>query len=441
MIRVLYNLIAFTLPVFLISGNQKPFQNGVILYGLNFAGAVYKIDPMTCEVCPVFYPEGNAGSYDLVVLLNGDILIQAQNGMFRFTPPDPNAIWTDSGKYLGSILAPNGLVYLSSTNEQLWQFDPMTNTLTLIGSWPPDIEVVEFFYDNGVLYGLGSQQINPLPAPPTRVIIEVNITTPEQSTVVVTNPPFNVNGGLTNDGFTTAISPARVLRQYDINTNTYETICDFTNIIPSGFGGLAEVPADAPVLPCLCLTDAGTVDEGLTSLCVPFNATVPFNGDAELDADDLLQYILFSDPNDTLGSILATSNTPTVAYNPAVMQPGVVYYLATIAGDGLGGNVDLDDPCLDISNAAEVIWRPLPTVQLTVLNPDMCAGECLFVEAVFNGTPPFVLTYTNGLSGGTFTQTFNGLSGTFQVCAPAGMSAGSYTVTATALIDAYCTCE
>jgi hypothetical protein len=392
---------------------------------------------MTCEVCPVFYPQGNAGSYDLVVLSNGDILIQAQNGMFRFTPPDPNAIWTDSGQYLGSILAPNGLVYLSSGNDQLWQFDPATNTLTLIGSWPPNIEVVEFFYQNGVLYGNGFQ------LPNTPVFIEVDLNNPDQSSIVVTNHPFTANGGFTNYGYTTSLvnSSGRILRQYNIATNTYETICNFTNIIPSGFGGLAEVPADAPVLPCLCLTDSGTVDEGLTSLCVPFNATVPYNGDAELDADDLLQYILFSDPNDTLGSILATSNTPTVAYNPAVMQPGVVYYLATIAGDGLGGNVDLDDPCLDISNAAEVIWRPLPTVQLTVLNPDVCAGECLSVEAIFNGTPPFELTYTNGLSGGTFTQTFNGLSGTFQVCAPAGLSAGSYTVTATALIDAYCTCE
>ena len=83
MIRVLYNLIAFTLPVFLISGNQKPFQNGVILYGLNFAGAVYKIDPMTCEVCPVFYPQGNAGSYDLVVLPN----VQSRNLKYNCSIP------------------------------------------------------------------------------------------------------------------------------------------------------------------------------------------------------------------------------------------------------------------------------------------------------------------------------------------------------------------
>jgi hypothetical protein len=121
--------------------------------------------------------------------------------MFRFTPPDPNAIWTDSGQYLGSILAPNGLVYLSSGNDQLWQFDPATNTLTLIGSWPPNIEVVEFFYQNGVLYGNGFQ------LPNTPVFIEVDLNNPDQSSIVVTNHPFTANGGFTNYGYTVSPRP------------------------------------------------------------------------------------------------------------------------------------------------------------------------------------------------------------------------------------------
>jgi hypothetical protein len=142
-------------------------------------------------------------------------------------------------------------------------------------------------------------------------------------------------------------------------------------------------------------SDAGTVDEGLTSLCVPFNATVPYNGDAELDADDLLQYILFSDPTDTLGSIVAVSNTPSFSFDTATMQTGVPYYSATIAGDNLNGNVDLDDPCLDISNtAAQVIWQPLPTIVLTADNTTVCGvGNCQTVVATFTGTPPFVFSY------------------------------------------------
>ncbi|MEZ4934006.1 MAG: hypothetical protein R2788_18015 [Saprospiraceae bacterium] len=55
---------------------------------------------------------------------------------------------------------------------------------------------------------------------------------------------------------------------------------------------------------------------------MPDAATIPFNNDEELDSDDLLQYILSPTWTDTLGSILATSNTPAIAFNPATMQTG-----------------------------------------------------------------------------------------------------------------------
>jgi hypothetical protein len=407
------------------------------LYGVTHGNLLIKIDVENCTLCPVMTFNGvTQGSNDILILPNGDFLIQNTQGLFRFSPPDPNPIFNVGGIFFGSILNPNGLVYLSSINPTgLYVFDPSNNSLTYLGGWPAGASVAEFFYDNGELYGFG--QLNGL-----QVLYLINTSDPSQSVIVHSPLPPIVNGGTTNGVYSTAFFGAKFLTYYDIETNTAEIICDFTDVPGiAAITALTDIPPGVPELPCQCTTSAGTVTPGTTNVCINTDASVPYNGNASLDNNDLLQYILFSDPNDTLGSILATSNTPTVAYNPAVMQPGVVYYLATIAGDGLGGNVDLDDPCLDISNAAEVIWRPLPTVQLTVLNPDVCAGECLSVEAIFNGTPPFELTYTNGLSGGTFTQTFNGLSGTFQVCAPAGISAGSYTVTATALIDAYCTCE
>jgi hypothetical protein len=118
----------------------------------------------------------------------------------------------------------------------------------------------------------------------------------------------------------------------------------------------------------------------------------------------------------------------------------VAYYLATIAGDNLNGNVDLADPCLDISNtAAQVTWRPLPAVAFSVNNPAICAGECRTVMATFTGTPPFSLTYNTPF--GAFTQTFGGNTGTFQVCAPAGTPPGTLTVQATSLTDAWCLCQ
>jgi len=188
-----------------------------------------------------------------------------------------------------------------------------------------------------------------------------------------------------------------------------------------------------------CDTYAGTMLDQTLHACINEPATLTHNGDEVLDGNDLLQFILFSDPNDTLGSIIATSNTPTFTFNPATMQTGVTYYIAAIAGNDLGGNVDLSDPCLDISdNAALLIWHPLPEVDLQTDTSDVCAGDCHTLTAVLTGTPPFTLTVTS--PAGTTTVTIQNNSGTFQICLPAGTPPGSFTVQATALADAYCAC-
>jgi hypothetical protein len=175
------------------------------------------------------------------------------------------------------------------------------------------------------------------------------------------------------------------------------------------------------------------------SFCIDEQAGGTFNNDEELDGDDLLQFILFSNPADTLGSIVAVSATPSFSFDPATMQTGVTYYIAAIAGNNLGGNVDLDDPCLDISNAIQVIWRPLPSVTFSAANPDVCAGSCTTVTANFTGTAPFTLTYST--PAGTVTQTYSGNTATFQICMPAGAPAGSFDIQATALADAWCICN
>ncbi len=122
------------------------------------------------------------------------------------------------------------------------------------------------------------------------------------------------------------------------------------------------------------------------------------------------------------------------------MQTGETYYLAAIAGNNSGGNVDLTDPCLDVSNAVPVVWQPLPSVTLDAGNGDLCAGDCRTVTAAFTGTPPFTLTYT-APGGGSATQTFPGNTGAFQVCVPSNTPGGGFTIQATVLLDAFCICD
>ena len=209
-------------------------------------------------------------------------------------------------------------------------------------------------------------------------------------------------------------------------------------------GFTTDAPSPAVVDRCMmggscCITYAGTVTNGTTTICLPNPAEVPHNGNQVLDNNDILRYILFSNPNDTLGSILATSATPSFSFNAATMQTGVVYHVAAIAGNNLNGNVNLADPCLDISNAAQVIWRPSPTVSFSTSTPDICTGNCRVVSVVFTGTAPFTLTYSApGL--GPVSQVFPGNNGTFSVCAPAGTAPGAWLLQATALTDGFCSC-
>ncbi len=189
-----------------------------------------------------------------------------------------------------------------------------------------------------------------------------------------------------------------------------------------------------------CPTDAGEISSPPLQICLGTSAGTPPATQVLLENDDILQYILFSDPNDTLNSIVATNTTPSFTFNPATMQTGVTYYLAAMAGNNLNGNVDLNDPCLDFSNAIPVVWEPLPTVLFSIGNPNVCAGNCTDINVTFTGTPPFTLTYTTSAAG-TATQVFSGNSGSFQVCLPAGAQPGNLVVQATNLVDSNCVCN
>jgi hypothetical protein len=224
------------------------------------------------------------------------------------------------------------------------------------------------------------------------------------------------------------------------NSNTL--ICDIPII--GFFIGLSFPPPGLPEYGCIinCTTNAGTLPTaGPYNTCINSSLTFPAATGVVLDANDLLRYILFTNPSDTAGSIVATSSTPSFTFNAATMQTGITYYIAAMAGNNASGSINLNDPCLDFSNALQVIWRPLPAVSFTVSggNPNLCGGECRTVVASLTGTPPFTLTYTT--PAGTFSQVFSGNSGSFQVCAPVGAAQGPLLVQATALVDGWCTCQ
>lgn len=189
-----------------------------------------------------------------------------------------------------------------------------------------------------------------------------------------------------------------------------------------------------------CPTNAGVLSGSPLQLCIPQVASFSPATQTNLESGDLLQYVLYTDANNPEGSILVTSNTTEFTFNPGSMQTGVTYYVAAMAGNEVNGNVDLNDPCLDFSNAIEVSWDPQPTVSFSVADPSVCVGNCLTFNVLFTGTPPFSLTYITG-SGPQQTGNFNANSATLEVCPPVGTPAGEITLSAVSLTDANCVCN
>jgi len=423
--------------------------NAQILYGSVNVGNqqyIYKFNLNTCDFCAVTPSSANIGGFDIVILNDGTILnISTSPGLARLeVPPSVQLIWQAGNPqgYTCGELAANGLVYLGG-DFGLGTYNPMNNTVTYLGDWPPGFgNVGDLYFVNGILYGsmsTGGQFY----------LVEINVNDPGQSVIIgplpivpsgstngATGGIWNGNPGFFYNNFLTDImfyNPAD-----DSNT----LICDFNS---SNFviTGLSFAPPGVPEYDCIlnCTTDAGVLPTGGPyDLCANETLTFPAATQTDLEPDDVLQYILFTNLSDTAGSIVATGSSPSFAFG-APLQTGVTYYIAAMAGDELpNGNVDLDDPCLDFSNALQVVWRPLPTVVLSVANTEVCAGGCLAIQAAFTGTPPYTLEVATPF-GPNQTFTFGSNSGSFQVCPPAGTPPGSVSVHAVGLVDANCTCE
>jgi hypothetical protein len=420
--------------------------SGQIIYGSFYddvtnATYVVKVDLNTCTFCTVTPASTNIGAADIVILPDGSHLNFMGSFINRLLPPpSTQVVW--QGVFpqvsLSGQLAPNGLVYLAGF-QGLGIFDPATNTVTYIGDWPAGVSGVnDLYYVNGVLYGSGYDNNG------IQFLLQINISTPAQSTILGTIPiTTGAEGGTWNGNagffYGDAIGDIYFYNPLD---NSSTLICDIQAF--GAFGGLSFPPPGLPEYPCLtiCTTNAGTLPTaGPYNTCTNSTLTFPAATGVVLDANDLLRYILFTNPSDTAGSIVATSSTPSFTFNAATMQTGITYYIAAMAGNNASGSINLNDPCLDFSNALQVIWRPLPAVSFSISggNPNLCGGECRTVVASLTGTPPFTLTYTT--PAGAFSQVFSGNSGSFQVCAPVGAAPGPLLVQATALVDGWCTCQ
>lgn len=143
---------------------------------------------------------------------------------------------------------------------------------------------------------------------------------------------------------------------------------------------------------CLCTTEAGTLTVVAANACLPDGqVSVQVSGQV-LDANDVLQYILYQDATQLPNGILAVSNTPQLGFQTG-MTAGTTYFVSAIAGNNDGtGNVNLNDLCLSISPGVPVVFRQPPTATLAG-SSSFCAGGNAAFQIQFTGTAPFKFVY------------------------------------------------
>ncbi len=153
---------------------------------------------------------------------------------------------------------------------------------------------------------------------------------------------------------------------------------------------------------CPCVTKAGTMT--LTPTATPLEfcnysaATATHNGDQVFDGNDVLSYVICTNPNDPIGSRLQHSKTPSFMFLPP-MATGTTYFICPVAGDDDGnGLVNLNAACKDATGGTPVKFIAPPLVTISG-DRDICE----------NGSTPLAFNLT-GNGGVKFT--LNGSDGT-----------------------------
>jgi len=157
---------------------------------------------------------------------------------------------------------------------------------------------------------------------------------------------------------------------------------------------------------CLCATNAGSMDLTPITACEGDAITVTPPTGVVLDPDDALVYVLHT--GDPMNPIV-TSDSTVFGFVPP-LQTGVTYFISSMAGNGIPGGVDPNDPCLSVSFGTPVQWLARPGGSISLTTP-ICQGETATITFDLVGTGPFTVQYGVGAN----LVTLNGISSGYTI--------------------------
>jgi hypothetical protein len=92
-------------------------------------------------------------------------------------------------------------------------------------------------------------------------------------------------------------------------------------------------------------------------ICQLGRVHVVHNGDAFLDLNDVLLFVLHDQPGNSLGTIFGISPEPVFTFLPGMIL-GQTYYISAIVATSDGnGMIDLTDPCVSVSPGVPVLFK------------------------------------------------------------------------------------
>ena len=140
---------------------------------------------------------------------------------------------------------------------------------------------------------------------------------------------------------------------------------------------------------CSCVTTVGTMQSVTSHICESASVTGTYDNTLEVqEADDALGFVLHTNSNNTLGTVMMSSATPNFSFGTP-LQYGVTYYLSAVVGNDDGTGFPVLDPALDVCLKVAP-GQPVVFYQETEasLSAPLYACEGESAEIVFNFTAP-----------------------------------------------------
>lgn len=150
---------------------------------------------------------------------------------------------------------------------------------------------------------------------------------------------------------------------------------------------------------CACSTDAGTMQVAPAVFCANDPATGVWDNNANLDADDIVLFVLHDSSGSTLGNVFATNNQASFSFG-GNLQTGITYYISAVAGSNMGGSIDFSDACLSVAPGVPVQWKPMPTATLSG-DAVLCSGDVANLSFSGSGSWPLTVGYLEGANSAT----------------------------------------